>query len=344
MNFMKKSLALGMAVLMAGSFAACSGADTKWVAKSGDMTVPSGVYIWGLMNQYYDATSKLGAEVKKPLQEKIDGVPVPEKIVTGAKEDLAKYIAVEKKFSELKLSFDAATQAALTQNVDSYWQYIGDSYEKNGISKDSYALMFANDAKRAQIFQAIYGEGGSEQVPDSELKDKFLKDYAKIIVIPLNFSTSEDPAQKEKDNKTAKEMIAKYEQKFKAGESMEDLAFEAQKEISKDPSSLTKPEAGASYTFVSRDNSPYAENVTKAIFDAKNGVATVAETDESIYLFVRYDISENENDFVSRKSAILSQLKNEELTNRIAEWAKGLTDVTYNEASLKRYTPDKLKI
>lgn len=345
MNFIKKSLAVSMAVVMAGSFAACSvGADTNWVAKSGELTVPAGIYIWEMMNQYYDAQAELGADVKDPLKQKIGDASVPEVITTAAKADLSGYVAVEKKFDELGLTMDEATKQGMAANAESYWGYIGASYEKNGISLDSYTKAFENDAKKTQIFQSIYGEGGTEPVAENLLKDKFLKDFAKIIVIPLNYSTSEDVAVKATNDKEAQDLIEKYYQKMNAaGANIEDIVYEARKEVSKDDA-LEKPEAGTSYTFVSRDSSQYPDEVTTAVFAAKNGVPTKVEAKDGVYLFVRYDIAENEADFVSRKSTILQQLKSEEFNERVIAWGAALTDVTYNEAAFKRYTPQKLKM
>ena len=46
MNYLKKTAASAMALLLAGSLGACSiGGDTNWVAKFGDQTVPAGVYL-----------------------------------------------------------------------------------------------------------------------------------------------------------------------------------------------------------------------------------------------------------------------------------------------------------
>lgn len=345
MGFAKKSLSAVLALVMAAGLGACTvGSGTSWVAKSGEMTVPAGVYIGELMNAYYTETAKVSQDVKNPLKEQVDGVSVSQKISEDAKKAIGQYLAVEKKFDEMGLSLDEATSTAISQNVESYWQYIGASYQKNGISKESYAKLFANDAKKSQIFMAVYGEGGSEEVPEAELKEKFAKDFAKIIMIPINFSSSDDPAKKEEDTKKARELIDKYEKLAKDGGNMEDLAFEARKEVASDPSTVTKPEPGTSYTFVSRDQSSYEEKVTEAIFNAKNGEPTRVETESSVYLFVKYDVTENEADFTSRKSTLISLLRKDAFESKLDEWAGALSDVTYNEDAFKRYTPEKLKI
>lgn len=345
MGFAKKSLAAVLALVMTAGLSACTvGGGTSWAAKAGEMTVPAGVYIGQMMNAYYTATVDVSPDAKNPLKEQVDGVTVSQKISEDAKTELGRYIAVEQKFDELGLSLDEATNAAIAQNVEAYWQYIGKSYEENGISKESYIKLFTNDARKSEIYMSIYGEGGTEEVPEQELKDKFQSDFAKIVMIPLNFSASEDAAAKEENVKKAREMIDKYEKLAKDGGNMEDLAYEAKKEISGDPESVTKPEPGTSFTFVSREQPSYDEAVMDAVFNAKIGEPTRVETETGIYLFVRYDIMENENDFTSRKISLISMARQDEFNEKLDEWASALTDVTYNEDALKRYTPEKLKI
>ena len=45
MKIVKKTLALALALILSLSLAACAGQDTTWAAKSGELTVPAGLYI-----------------------------------------------------------------------------------------------------------------------------------------------------------------------------------------------------------------------------------------------------------------------------------------------------------
>lgn len=340
MKIFKKAVSLTMALLMSAGISAC-GADTKWVAQYGETTVPAGIYLWAMMSAYYDATAEMDAEVKEPLKQQVDGQTVSDKIVIDAKEELNTFIAVEEKFTQMGLSLEEVVESTIAQNVDSYWQYIGPTYEENGISKETYTRIYLNDAKKSAIFNALYGAGGEQEVPESELKEKFYADYAKIIIIPLMINLSD--ADEESNLKTARERIAKYEQQLKDGKSMEDVYYEAKKEVTGDET-LEKPEPGSSYSLVSRDGGQYDQVVIDAIFGAAIGEPVTVETEHSLYLFVRYDIKENENDFISRRDAVLSALKSVEFSELTAEWGKALTDVTYNDKALSRYTPQKLKL
>ena len=357
MNVAKRLAALGAAVLMVSGLAACStGEDTKWVAKYGETTVPAGVYIDKLISSYTTIVSQLDAEVKDPLKEQIDGVSVSQKITEDAQQQLHEYIAIERKFAEMGLTVSDADTAAIEQNVDQFWAYVGETYQANGVSRESYVLSYLNGAKRSQIFQAIYGEGGTDAVPEQELKDKFYNDYAKILVIPATYNNSASSSSSESSGdaqakadeakQKASDLIDKYLEQAKAAttlEEMENVVYEAKKEITGNES-LEKPASGESFTIFSRDSSPYTDEMTDAVFNASYGVPTKVETDTTIYLFVRYDISENEADFTAYRTSLVSALRSDAFSDQVAQWADSLSDVTYNDAALKRYTPEKIKI
>ena len=78
-------------------------------------------------------------------------------------------------------------------------------------------------------------------------------------------------------------------------------------------------------------------------FSAQVGEPVQVETDGGLYLFVRYDLEENPQDFEGYRDSILMALKREEFLAQVDEWAAALTGVTYNEEALGRYTPEKLK-
>ena len=347
MTTVKKIAALGLAVLMTASLAACSmGGDTKWAAKAGDPTVPAGVYINELITAYSDATVDLPSDVKDPLKEQVDGVTVSQKVTEEAKKGLDEYIAIEQKFSEMGLTMSELDKASVEQTAEQYWTgfRLEETYTANGVSRESFILAQENMVKKSMIFNAIYGEGGTDPVPEEELKTKFSTDYAKILLIPVSINPAEDTDEaKAKAKEQASELINKYLERAKAGEDMETLVYEARKELSGNQD-LEKPEAGTSFTFVNRENSSYSQEVVDTIFAAPIGEPTVAESEDGMYLFVRYDVMENESDFAQRRAALVSALRGDAFDEQVSQWADSLTGVTYNDAALKRYTPEKLKV
>ena len=350
MYWTKKIAAAGMAVVMTVGLAACNtGEDTKWIAQSGNQTVPAGVYLGLMLSQYYQQTGKLteneeGKLPEKPLKETIDGKSVSDLIIEGTRKDLDSYIASEAKFAELGLEISADKQVMAEQQIASYWSFLQDAYKENGISEQSYRLLEMNNFKKDALFQSIYGTEGTEPVSEAEFQEKFTNDYAKVMVVPLSLSSSEDAAEKEKADQTARDKIEEYYQMLESGKDMEDVVFQARKDTASDPSTVTQPEKGTSYTFVGRDQPIYEQEVMDAIFSAEIGKPFKIESEYSVYLFVRYDINENPADIEQYKASMTYQLREQAFETELADWATALSDVQMNEAALKRYTPDKLKI
>ena len=52
-----------------------------------------------------------------------------------------------------------------------------------------------------------------------------------------------------------------------------------------------------------------------------------------MYLFVRYDVMENESDFAQRRAALVSALRGDAFDEQVSQWADSLTGVTYNDAA-----------
>ena len=216
-------------------------------------------------------------------------------------------------------------------------------YENNGISKNSYRMAVANITKRAELFEAIYGKDGTDPVPESELKDKYNKDVAKIILITRNLSFDSDEAVKEEENKKAKDAINQYYKELEDGIAMEEVYYQALRENAEDPDSVEKPEAGASYTFVLRDTSGLEEPLLEAIFAAEIGKPVKTETENASYLFVRYDANSDPKDFEAQREPLTRQLRQDTFNEQIAEWGNSLA-AQWNEKALQRYTPEKLKL
>lgn len=348
MKAAQKLLSGFLAIGLCTGLAAChTGQDTMWIAKAGEDTVPAGVYLYFMQDAYYNVTGELtgedGEKPENPLKEQIDSVPVPQMITEKARGELNEYLAVEQKCKELGVVLSEEDEAQTDSMTEMYWEYIREMYESNGISKNSYRMAVANITKRAELFEAIYGKDGTDPVPESELKDKYNKDVAKIILITRNLSFDSDEAVKEEENKKAKDAINQYYKELEDGIAMEEVYYQALRENAEDPDSVEKPEAGASYTFVLRDTSGLEEPLLEAIFAAEIGKPVKTETENASYLFVRYDANSDPKDFEAQREPLTRQLRQDTFNEQITEWGNSLA-AQWNEKALQRYTPEKLKL
>lgn len=337
-------LAIGLCVGMASCH---TGQDTMWIAKAGEDTVPAGVYLYFMQDAYHSVTGQLtgedGQKPENPLKEQIGSVPVVQMITEKARGELNEYMAVEQKCKELGVTLSEEDESQTDAMTEMYWEYIREMYENNGISKNSYRMAIANTAKRAELFDAIYGKEGTDPVPESELKDKYNKDVAKIILITRNLSFDSDAAVKEEEDKKAKNAIDQYYKELEDGMDMEEVYYQALRENAEDPDSVQKPESGASYTFVLRDASGLEEPLLEAIFAAEIGKPVKTETETASYLFVRYDANTDPKDFEAQREPLTQQLRQDTFNEQIAEWGVSVA-AQWNEKALQRYTPDRKSV
>lgn len=425
MNKLKKYAALCLALVIAVGSAGCVlNQDKAYVAELEDGTkIPAGVYLTYMMDEYTYVLDEVDPEAKDPLKETLeDGTLVSAKIMAEAKQALSEHIAVEQKFKELGLELTDEDKQIIDLYAVTYWEaYFSQIYEANNISQSSYYSVMENASKRNALFDAVYGEGGEQEVSESELQEKFYNDYTKVILVPLTFSTDEDAEAKAEADQKARDFIDKYYQmalgnrpfeeyvapveeeeetegeeiapedtsssepeapadgetdpvepadepteetpekapeETPADEPTEDeptpadddglslferIYFEARKEATGN-TELERPEPGDSFTLIGRDSTSYSEEVLNAFFTAPLDTPTVIESEDGIYLFVRYDIKEDPEDFEVNKASLLSVLKGDEFEELVKDWAANLQGATLFQSSIDHYDPKKLII
>lgn len=106
---------------------------------------------------------------------------------------------------------------------------------------------------------------------------------------------------------------------------METLVYEARKELSGNQD-LEKPEAGTSFTFVNPGELLlFCRGGRYDLCRCRSGSRPVAESEDGMYLFVRYDVMENESDFAQRRAALVSALRGDAFDEQVSQWADSLT-------------------
>lgn len=197
-----RMLALGLALCMA--LAGCTLSTPETVGKVGEVEISSGLYLLAQFDAYqqaaqYASDSQNPAKVSSFLKESItpdaetgETVTVSDFVADTALETLREYAAVEELFAQAggQVTDEMEAQAAsyTQQLMDSY----GELYESNGIGQQTLLLYERNYLKRQALPQLLYGESGTDPVPDSELTDHLEKEmvYGCYVTVPLYSSTT----------------------------------------------------------------------------------------------------------------------------------------------------------
>ena len=270
---MKPTVKIGsllLAVVMALSAVLATGCSMgkEWSYKTSDKELAIGVYIYCLDLAYQQAQTKA-----KELDD-YDGINdkwldleitdddgntavARQWIKDDAQKKCLNFLAVEKGMKEEGASVDEATQQAADEQAKTYWnvgQYANYGYimpmskelEPYGISYDSFRYCTSQySVNYSALFAKLYGEGGSQEVSDSELEDYFIENYVDYSYIPVQlYEASTDEAGESKSVALSDEKIADYTSELEGyvkdiddGKSYDDVvsAYTEKHELSQSP-------------------------------------------------------------------------------------------------------------
>lgn len=202
------------------------GEDTVYIGSSEGKDIPAGLYINYLMSAFSEAQSKMTETDTDVFAITIDNMNARDWMVSEAKKDIKKYLAVEKKFDEYGLELTDDEKDAAKINVDSLWEYYGPALEEYGIAESSYIKYNENMLKSDKLFEAVYGEGGTDAVPDEDIKSYMTENYCLVNYIEMHLVDGEGNLLKSDGKAERMEMAKDYVERAKNGEDFDKLNSE----------------------------------------------------------------------------------------------------------------------
>lgn len=213
------SLFLTAAIAVTGALGFSGCADVSVAMTIDGVEIPAGLYILYSGYAYSAAITQL-TEEQPDLDTSAEGFNYYDQTVSEmnfadyVKQETVnfckRYVVTERLYDELGLSMSAEEIADTSDSINTTWAadvssyatyltYLNDSktigsyFEKYGISKASYRLFYESSLKNEAIFQAYYGEEGSEPVSAAEISDYIVENYtlARYIAVSLNDADGE---------------------------------------------------------------------------------------------------------------------------------------------------------
>lgn len=354
----KKILALFMAATLMLSMASCTTADTSWVFEIDGHKITSGEYILQTMfaTQEMMEHEDYNPEVKDIEKQIIDSKSGVEWVREKAEQTSREYVAVERKFKELGLSFGEKENNIVDTNIKNAWSQFATLYQSNYVAEDTVKRAYANSQKATMIFDKMYRTGGVEEVSTEVLQKHFEEKFAFVNIFSIPLKTpaegEEELTEEQKaDNKVIEERALQYAEsinrdkktynevfdKYRRDELGEDYDESAEENKIQDDMETAQ--------FVKSDSEYPSKHVIDTIFNEMktDEVAAVISDEFANYIVVRYAIDKREDNFSRMEETLLSDLKGEDFLKMIEEL--GTTyDIIKNEASIKRYDPKNVKI
>lgn len=251
---------------------------------------------------------------------------------------------------------------------------MGEYYESKGIAQESVKEINRVNELQNKLFLHFYQKGGEFEVKESEI-DSYLKDtYCAIKYQSFSYTDASGKAlESDADKKAVKDKAQGYADRINNGESPVDVFYEytlsrveesvkasAETEYKEDNADkLTKDEwikkqiESANVTkadspedldrFITKESTLFDEDTLARIFKASaDGKAAVYETESSVYIIIKDDITKKTKWKEDNNEAFLTAIKSEEFTEMIDIFGQNyeveLDDYLVN----KKYAPEKL--
>lgn len=361
MSLFKRISAAAAASVMALSLASC-GKDTTWGANIDDVSLRAGMLIYFQSNAVSEANQYLAEGETDVLNITIEDKPSRDWIKDEVVKDMREYVAVEKKFDELGLSFEDSEKQVVSNSIDQWWEYIGEYFESIGVSKQSYLDAALNSEKRSKIFDYYYAEGGELAVSDEDIKNYLLENNTRIKFISMPLKDGEGNLLKSEGKAELKEKAEGYIERIKGGESFEavedeynkyyesltaaasDTGEQAAGDTAEETDAAEEETPEVSYgTIITKDSTIPSQKAAEAARGLNVGDCVLVEDDDNEYYYIvtKIDLFADETYFDTQKSSAMHALKDEEFDGTVSGWTEG-QNVELNEAAFDRYKLEKL--
>ncbi|ARP49437.1 hypothetical protein B6259_00150 [Ruminococcaceae bacterium CPB6] len=353
--------------LVVGAAAGCTiGKDESWCAKTANLTLPSGVYIYELYNAYSEAQSKTTtADMKKA---KIDNKDAMTWVNDRAKQLTNELFVLNDKMKQMKLSLTSSENSAVEQAAQNAWaQQFSSTLADKHVSESSFQTAYAEYIYQLRkVFMGTYDAGGSKAIPTSTQKDYFEKHYSDIeyMFVPLEkpassassgavssaasaaagsaaATSSGTTAMTASEKAALKKELDGYLSQIRGG-----------KTTLKAASTSFANAHGTSDTYQAMtgdmDSSTVASSLPTDMISAvkgmKAGETRLLEASSSYYVLItKNDIKEKADSFLKNgdnRLQLLYALKGETFLQDIENEAKSYKGATWNDAVTKKFTAD----
>ncbi len=352
-NIVKKIVAASFCGALLLSTTACS--DTSWSVKNDNETLSIGTYIYYMSQAYSEAKEKSGKSGDAVLSETIEKKTGDQWIRDRAKELCLEQLTVNKLCKDNKVtvtddeidtSYNDSSQFYGMYSYAQMWIYSKQSYEDMGISEDSYKNAVVGTAvAKDKLFDNIYGEGGSQEVKESELEKYFTDNYVYYKYFSASLTKTDDDGNSTDLTDAEKETLkVKYENYAKMinneKKTIDDVIekYKENEDTEDDPSMVSCDNINDSFVI--------GDEVKDKLEKMKDGEAAYVATDSEYYFVYKMPIKDNissltdKND-TSLHSQVIHKYKNDDFTKYIDEQTKKLK-YEQNDAAFAKYTPDRV--
>lgn len=210
------------------------GKNTAYALTVDGYKVKAGVYIYYTASALSEAINlasqqdeNLDTQDNDALKKvKIEGKDFIDFVKDKATENCVNHVATLKHFDDLELSLTETQENEISQYVDMNWETNEEMFTKNGISKESLKEIMTSSYKSEEVFKAYYGDGGSENIEESQLKEYYTENNARVRYVDMDLHDAEGNDLDEAGEKEIEDMANDFLKRAKAAKDEEAMLKE----------------------------------------------------------------------------------------------------------------------
>ncbi len=328
----KNLVAIMLVAVICFSFAGCHEKGAVAVTVDGE-NFTAGFYSCALVTADSEALSMIAAtkdyevtDNSSFLKDKIGDTIYTDWVKNRTLEMLKEFVAAKRLCEENAVN-TAESLEKIKENAAVLWsQGYSLYYENNGVSLDTFKNFNAYNSYESIYFNALYGEGGKEAIPDADIEKHLNEKYAYVNSLALSLS-----GLSEEEITEVKTELNGYADRLKNGESFEKIYLEANGSTTTTDDENTSAFSHSYAEIWSAEGTEYENTYYILSKDMKEGEIKVLEhTSESnaksLVLVFKGKIFEDENtNLETFKSAARHDMKDADFEKIIAEKAASLS-------------------
>lgn len=345
---MKKTAICATLCALAVGFGTTGCSNTTWAMKSGNVSIPTGVYIYYLLNnvsqvyQQAEAASSSSATTSSsasadPWSQKIDNETASTWAISNAISSCKALVIIEQQCDARKIVLSATDEASAKSQADQTYSSYESMFQQNGISQISVERVQEDTSLSQKLFDSYYGSKGDKAVPESTIDAYYIANYVHVKQIFVNKNDSSTNTAL-----TGAKLIAatKKANEAYAAAKADKANFETYVKKYNEDSGMTQNPDGYIFSKATASSQGYDQKFVDLAFSLKVGDVGMAESDMGYFIEYKVPVDPKASTFSGQSENVLSELKGNEFRTMITDDA---TKAKIQQSGvLNKYDPEKL--
>ena len=234
------------------------------------------------------------------------------------------YAATKKLMNNEGISLSANYKRVVAEETDSMWSLFSAYYENIGVTKQDITSVLTYEYGKKELLDFYYGENGKNKVSNKKITQEFDNTYVGFKAIEASYMKLSDMGDSvelsAEEKKKLKSKFSSMAKRINSGE----ITIDEANEIYNESIGLIVTQS-LDTALTKQGDVLYADTFFSQVQKLSKSEAAVIESDNSVYLLQRQEITNDEDGYVfMHKAEILEKLKMSAVEKKISATAEDM--------------------